>query len=396
MGGGPSPSSPYDDGAVSDRRARRTAAIGTWLPVAVLAPLLVLDAAFTAEGPPVTPLAVLAAVVGCLPLTLRSRLPFVALAPLLTAGIVLVLWQLEPANTIVLIPMVALAEVASRVSRRRSVWMGIAVVPCVVVSILPFADDPADFLAIFFEAIPFCLLALASGDIVRSRREALERTMVAREEEARRRLGEERLRIAREVHDVVAHAMVAINVQAGVAAHVLDRDPDQARSALREIKATSGAALTDLRGTLGVLRDPDGAAPVAPASRLEDLDDLAAGLRAAGVDVTLVVDELPALPAAVHAAGYRIVQEALTNVLRHAQRPSAVRVHVAAREGSAVEIEILDDGADAGAVAAGHGTRGMRERAAAFDGTLTSGPAASGGWRVTARLPIAPPPAGSA
>ena len=95
-------------------------------------------------------------------------------------------------------------------------------------------------------------------------REAIERAAAASEEEALRRLGDERLRIARDVHDVVAHAMVAINVQAGVAAHLIDRDPEQARSALREIKASSGEALADLRATLGVLRDPDAAAPVAP------------------------------------------------------------------------------------------------------------------------------------
>jgi signal transduction histidine kinase len=379
---------PYDESAVTAR-----AAIVTWLPVAVLAPVLVLEAALTAKGPPVTPLAVLAAVVGCLPLALRARLPFLALAPLLTAGIVLVLWQLEPGNTVVLIPMVALAELASRGDRRRSVWVAVAVVPCVMVSVLPFADDTTEFLGVVVRNFALCLLALAAGDIVRSRREAVQRTIAAREQEALRRLGDERLRIAREVHDVVAHAMVAINVQAGVAAHVVDRDPDQARSALRAIKAASGEALTDLRATLGVLRDPDSAAPIAPTSALHDLDDLAAGLRAAGVDVTFAVGELPFVPAAVHAAGYRIVQEALTNVLRHARQPSAVRVTVGAPDGEVVRIEVVDDGAGGGGGAngaPGNGTRGMRERAAALDGTLESGPAAAGGWRVAAQLPIGP------
>jgi len=377
--------------AVAAMPARHAAAIGTWLPVAVVAPVLVADAAFTQGGPPVTAPAVLAAVVGCLPLALRRRLPFLALAPLITAGIVLVLWQLDPANTVVLIPMVALAEVASHGDRRRVVWLGIAVVPFVFASILPFADDAADFVEIVIKVLPFCGLALASGDILRSRREALERASVAREEEALRHLGEERLRIAREVHDVVAHAMVAINVQAGVAAHVIDRDPEQARAALREIKAASGEALTDLRATLGVLRDPDTAAPVAPATALHGLDDLATGLRAAGVDVTVAVDELPPLPAVVHAAGYRIVQEALTNVLRHATRPSGVQVSVGAPDDATLRIEVVDDGAGGGDGAPGNGTRGMRERAAALHGSLTAGPVAGGGWRVAAQLPIAPP-----
>jgi signal transduction histidine kinase len=377
-------------GAVAATPARRAAAIGTWLPVAVLAPVLLADAALTQDGPPVTAFGVLAAVVGCLPLALRRTLPFLALAPLITAGIVLVLWQLDPSKTIVLIPMVALAEAASHGDRRRVVWLGIGVVPFVVASILPFADDPADFVEIVIEVLPFCGLALASGDILRSRREALERAIVAREEEALRHLGEERLRIAREVHDVVAHAMVAINVQAGVAAHVIDRDPEQARSALREIKAASGEALTDLRATLGVLREPDAEAPVAPATALHDLDDLATGLRAAGVEVELDVDALPHVPAVVHAAGYRIVQEALTNVLRHARRPSRVQVSVGAPDGEAVRIEVLDDGEGGADGEPGNGIRGMGERVAALHGTLESGRAAGGGWRVAARLPLAP------
>jgi signal transduction histidine kinase len=382
--------------AMADR-VPLSAATVTWLPVAVLPPLLLLDAALSADGPDVTVLGVLAAVVGCLPLALRRRLSFLALAPLLTAGIVLVLWQLEPGNTVVLIPIVALAEIAGRGDRRRSLWIGVAVVPCVVVSVLPFADNAGEFVGIVVRNFALCLLALAAGDVVRSRREAVERLVAVREEEALRRLGEERLRIARDLHDVVAHAMVAINVQAGVAAHMIDRDPDQARSALRAIKDTSGEALTDLRATLGVLRDPDSAAPVGPGGGLRDLDELAAGLRAAGVRVTLHVDELQGVPAAVQAAGYRIVQEALTNVLRHA-RASAVRVDVTGEE-AAVRIEIVDDGTGAGPSGdgdgAGHGLRGMRERASALSGTLESGPLAGGGWRVLARLPVDPTQAGT-
>jgi signal transduction histidine kinase len=181
--------------------------------------------------------------------------------------------------------------------------------------------------------------------------------------------------------------MVAINVQAGVAAHLVDRDPSQAHSALRAIKATSGEALADLRATLGVLRGDDSAAPVRPAAGLGDLDELAAGLRAAGVRVELDVEDLADVPAAVHAAGYRIVQEALTNVLRHAGA-SVVRV-TAAREGDGVRVEVADDGVGAGAGdgGSGNGLRGMRERAAALSGTVESGPAEHGGWRVRARLP---------
>jgi signal transduction histidine kinase len=367
----------------------RNATLMAWLPVAVLPPVLVLDAALTKEGPAVTLVGVLAAVAGCLPLVLRSRLPFLAFAPLLTAGIVLVLWGIEPANTVVLIPMLALGELAARGDRRRSLWVGLAIAPCVVISVLPFADDAADVVENVVRNFALCLLALAGGDIVRSRREAVERVLAVQEEKALRRLGEERLRIAREVHDVVAHAMVAINVQAGVAAHRLDRDPEQARSALRDIKATSGEALSDLRATLGVLRATDADAPVGPAAGLHDLEGLTAGLRAAGVRVELDVAPVR-LPSPVDAAGYRIVQEALTNVLRHADA-SAVRVRVA-DEDAAVRLEIVDDGAGARAAGngSGHGLRGMRERAAALNGTLESGPAPGGGWRVSARLPVHP------
>jgi signal transduction histidine kinase len=322
---------------------------------------------------------VLAAVVGCLPLLLRRRLSFLALAPLLTAGIVLVLFAVEPSNTVVLIPMVALVELAARGSRRRSVWMSIVVVPCVFVSVLPFADTAADLFSVVVRNLALCLLAIAVGDVDRSRRDSME-------EEARRRLGEERLRIARDVHDVVAHAMVAINVQAGVAAHLVDRDAEQARRALRAIKAASGEALDDLRAALGVLREGDAAPATRPAASLGDLDELAAGLRAAGVRVELDVADVAAVPAAVQAASYRIVQEALTNVLRHAEA-SVARVSVT-REDGALRVEVLDDGVGTGGPGgSGSGVRGMRERAAALSGTLESGPADPRGWRVLARLP---------
>jgi signal transduction histidine kinase len=368
-------------------RSVRTATLLLWLPVAVLPPVLVADAVISSQ--PVTVLGVLAAVIACLPLVLRRRLSFLWLAPLLTAGIVLVLWRLNPGSTVVLIPIVALFELARRGDRRRSLWTGIAVIPCVIVSVVPFADDTAELAQIVIRNVALCLLAIAAGEIIRSRDEAAERSAAAREEEALRRVGEERLHIAQEVHDVVAHAMVAINVQAGVAAHLIERDPDHAREALRQIKDTSGEALADLRGTLGVLRDPGHGAPVGPAAGLDDLEDLTGSLRAAGVRVDLDVDAPGPVPAAVHAAGYRIVQEALTNVLRHAHASSAeIRVR---RDAHAVRIEVTDDGPGAATPrdGAGHGVRGMQERAAALGGTLDSGPRPEGGWRVGAVLPVA-------
>jgi len=362
-------------------RLARSQRFWDWLPVALLPPVLVLDAALNGDGPGVTPAGVLVAIAACLPLVLRRRCGFAVMAPLVTAGVSAVLWQLEPGDTVVLIPAVALAEIASRTGRRRVLWYAAAVVPCVLVGAGPFADGAGELFSILLRNVAYCWLALAAGDAVRSRREAVERAAAASEQEALRRVGEERLRMAQDVHDVVAHAIVEINVQAGVAAHLIDRDPDQARTALRNIKAASGDALTDLRATLGILRGGD--APIAPTER-EDFDGLAAGLRAAGVDVTMRCDPQP--PGVLRTATYRIVQEALTNVLRHA-RATSVRVLVRA-DADAVDIEVRDDGTGGGGSGgAGQGLRGVRERAAALGGSAESGPDPGGGWVVRAKLP---------
>jgi signal transduction histidine kinase len=192
---------------------------------------------------------------------------------------------------------------------------------------------------------------------------------------------------------VVAHAMTAINVQAGVAAHLLERDPGQAYDALRNIKHTSGAALTDLRSTLGMLRDPSSAAPLGPPAGLGDIAELTGGLQAAGVRVTLDIDSAADVPAPVQSVAYRIVQEALTNVARHAQA-SAVTVSVR-RVPGAITVEVTDDGTAAAQAPTGerlgNGVRGMRERAAALGGRLDAGPRDDGGWQVHALLPMSPP-----
>ncbi|MGI8903782.1 MAG: sensor histidine kinase [Solirubrobacteraceae bacterium] len=383
--------------------AERTATLLDWVPVGLLPPVLIADAAISSR--PIGITGIIAAIIASLPLVLRRRLSFPQLAPLLVAGIVLVMWRLHPGSTVVLIPMVALLELARRGDRRHSLWVAVGVIPCVAVGVAPFVPDAAEFAQVGIRNVAFCLLAIAAGEITRSRDESAERDAAAREEAALRRVGEERLRIAQEVHDVVAHAMVAINVQAGVAAHLIGGDPDHARESLLQIKRASGEALSDLRRTLGVLRDPEhgapigvpaapvtpATAPVGPAVGLHHLEELAGSLRAAGVAVSIDVDPFVGVPAPVHAAGYRIVQEALTNVLRHAHA-STVRILVR-REDVAVRIEVTDDGHGTSAAqdGSGHGLRGMRERATALGGTLESGPDPDGGWRVRASLPVATP-----
>jgi signal transduction histidine kinase len=240
--------------------------------------------------------------------------------------------------------------------------------------------------------------SLILGETTRSRRAYLEevegRALEAersREDLARRRAGEERIRIARELHDVLAHRISMISVQSGVGAHLMDRDPDQARSALIAVNHASKEALQELRATLGLLRQVDGPEPRSPAPGLAQLEGVMASATAAGVDVRLNVSGQPRdLPTGVDLAAYRIIQESLTNVIRHA-RSATARIAIDYRRADVV-IEIEDDGhsvKEPGSPAdVGNGLLGMRERAAALGGELEAGPLATGGFRVYARLPL--------
>ncbi|TYK45377.1 sensor histidine kinase [Actinomadura decatromicini] len=206
-------------------------------------------------------------------------------------------------------------------------------------------------------------------------------------EAERRAAGEERLRIARELHDVVGHHLSLINVQAGTALHRYHRDPAQGETALAAIKESSRDALRDLRATLGVLRQADEEAPTAPAPGLDRIGDLVGAARAAGLTVRTRLDGAADPPTEVGLAAYRIVQESLTNVSRHA-RAAEVVVSVADGPGGLL-VEVADDGRGATAVPAGPGSGvdGMRERARALGGELTAGPGPGGGFVVRARLP---------
>ncbi|GAB2911081.1 sensor histidine kinase [Streptomyces mayteni] len=249
----------------------------------------------------------------------------------------------------------------------------------------------------------------AAVDAIRERAERAERT---REEEARRRVAEERLRIARELHDVVAHHIALVNVQAGVAAHVMDTRPDQAKEALGHIRQASRRALGELQTTVGLLRQQDEPiAPTEPARGLAVLDELVEGFTKAGMAVSVHAPAADGpLPSAVDLAAYRVVQEALTNVHKHAGAESSARVRIV-RRGVAVDplldITVEDDGprrdrvaaapaAGLGGMGSGHGLTGMRERAAALHGTCETGPRDEGGFRVRVTLPLRPPGASDA
>jgi signal transduction histidine kinase len=210
----------------------------------------------------------------------------------------------------------------------------------------------------------------------------------SREEQARRRMAEERLRLAREVHDVVGHGLAVISLQAGVAEHLLDSRPDEARRAVAAIRKVSKQALDDLRAELAALRGSLGeGSERAPSPRLEAVPSLVGAMRDAGLSVSLeVTGAVNGLPEVVATAGYRIVQEALTNVARHAQAATAeVRVSVSA---DAVDLEVLDSGRGSrGRATPGSGLAGMRERAVALGGRFEAGDRPEGGFRVWTRLP---------
>jgi signal transduction histidine kinase len=235
------------------------------------------------------------------------------------------------------------------------------------------------------------LIPKLTADATRARRlryETLEARVDLAEQETLRRVAEERLRIAREVHDVVGHGLATITLRAGVADRVAERDPAEVTAALRAIRQISRESLAELSALLGVLR-ADGEAERAPVPDLDALPRLVAGLREAGMDVELEVDANGGgpVPEVVAAAGYRIVQEALTNVARHAGPHARARVKLTRRDG-VVEVEISDDGRGAPtAVEPGGGMTGMRERAAAVGGWFDAGGAPGGGFRVRASLP---------
>jgi signal transduction histidine kinase len=332
----------------------------------------------------------------------RRRWPFAVFAATLAIALLAIAFA-SPSGAISLPVVIAIYTLAQVEQRRRAVLLALLAGIALALARGLFqyrgwsdartAVEPAVALAALFLG-----WALASHRAyiaeIQTRAAEAERT---REEEARRRVDAERLRIARELHDVLAHGIATINVQAGVAAHVLPERPERAAEALRTIKATSKEALRELRGILGVLRDADASEPREPTPGLSQIERLVDATSHAGVPTHVRISgQRRALPATVDLAAYRIVQESLTNVLRHAEGASAlVAIGYAEQE---MTISVDDDGRASTAGSArsngngkahGHGILGMRERAHALGGELDAGPRPDGGFRVHARLPVA-------
>jgi signal transduction histidine kinase len=357
---------------------------------------LLIDPLVSHQVKELTPLAAGLALVTAVPLVLRRRYPLgvlVSVVPLLLACLAVFHPDRAAAGVVVLLVF----TVGLRGHRSRALVVGALMAPAVVAGVLVTSRRlGSDSVAEAVAYLALILGALAAGDAVRARQE-LVRVLAGEEEReraalAQHRFDEQRLRYAHELHDVVGHALVAINVRASAAAHLARREqPASPLAALEEIAATSAEALGELRAALKGLRsdDSDGAPLRPPGAGLTDLGDLIAGVKGAGLTVELEMAAAPTtVPPAIGHAAYRIVQEGLTNVLRHSTAMQAlVRI---GRDEDGLLVEVLDDGQARPAASAGggHGLLGMRERAAALGGTCEAGQVPRGGWRVRARIPI--------
>ena len=350
------------------------------------------------------PLAVLLTLCQTVPVTWRRRAPYAVLAVTTAAAILHLALGFKPTFAEAAM-VVSLYTVAAHRPRRQAVAAALAFAAAMVGYGLiaearypsPFQDSLQAWTLTFIQfAAAFFL-----GDLQRRRLATMAKlealnAQLAEEQELRSRwaVAEERARIARELHDVVAHSVSVMVVQAGAARRTVAVSPDQAATALGQIESTGRQALAELRRLLGLLRDDDGeaTAALAPQPSLANLESLAAAAREAGLPVEVSVEGEPRpLPAGVDLSAYRIVQEALTNSLKHAG-PARARVRVCyGRE--ALEVQVTDDGATTGgngrpAPEGGNGLIGMRERVALFGGTLEAGADPGGGYRVAARLPL--------
>ncbi|NIK62431.1 sensor histidine kinase [Kribbella shirazensis] len=347
---------------------------------------------------------VVLAVVGAVAITFRRRAPITVLV--ITTGVAAAFVIAEQAKSpiVIYLGVAVFTVVLSKDRLTRCVAVIATALVTLVAEVFFVGGDVLDNLGLVF----FVLFSGAIGEAVRNRRAYLreleERALRAersRDEEAQRRVIEERLRIAHELHDVIAHHIALMNVQSGVAAHVLRTQPDEAEHALALVRSGGRTVLQELTVLLGVLRRSGSPLPTAPAPSLNELGALIHSFSAAGVEVDWTPPSaLGDLPDVIELTAYRIVQESLTNVLKHAPTASA-RVRITRAPGS-LTIAVTDTGpsrlrpnesrpAATPAIThlgAGHGLIGMRERVTAVGGELVTGPEPSGGWAVRAVLPL--------
>ncbi|TNC27477.1 sensor histidine kinase [Amycolatopsis alkalitolerans] len=315
-----------------------------------------------------------------LPLLLVRRFPLPVFV-VVYGAVLAYYWSDYPNGPALLLPTVALFVLTRR---RGPLVAGIAGIAVLLVAggIYLAAGGTVAMDASAALVVAWLAAVIGIGTASRNRYAAIRAARERAAEQQYRMAESERLRIAREVHDVVAHSLAMINVQAGVAAHVADRRPEQAVEALRAIKEASASALADLRATVAVLRSGQG---LGPAPSLRQLEELVERARAAGLTVR-VHGSAGELPAPVDGAAYRILQESLTNVVRHAREPSEVDISFERSDGR-LSVRIRDNGREAVAPEPGNGLRGMCERAAALGGQVRAEPV-NGGFEVRAELPL--------
>jgi len=349
-----------------------------------------------------SPTAVLSAAVACGVLALRRRHPLEVLAVSAAASEVFLAHLAHNGGTsgalILLAPLIALFTVADQVERRRGLVLGGCVV--LALALVHIVRRPVMLGSANLAFIALGALAIAAGDSSHNRRAYLaevelraERAELEREQDAQRRLAEERLRIARDLHDAVGHQLALISVQSEVAGRAMDSDAPAAREALGHVKTASRKALGELRDTIGLLRRPgDPVAPVdVPAPGLDGLEELFASLRASGLDIDYCVAGTAAcLAPAADLTAYRVIQESLTNVAKHSAGRKARLTLAYDRHGLHITVEDLVGGANAAADSGGHGIPGMRERVQALGGTFAAGPRPDRTFHVTAALPYQP------
>jgi signal transduction histidine kinase len=351
---------------------------------------LLADAGLKWDSGHLSAAAVVLAGVTSIPLVVRRRYPLGALV-VLAAGLLACLAVFHPNVAAVGVIMLALYTVGLQGRRLLSLLVAAAMAPVVAAAVL--ITSHAGFeVGATLARLALLLIALMAGDARRGRLALVEaraaETEREREAAAVQRFHEERLRLAHELHDTVAHALVGINTRAAAAVHLQRRQPNESYEPLEEIMRSSADALAELRSTLKILRPGAGEAPLRPAQSLADLQELVDRVGGAGVEIDLQLDAIhQQLPAATAHGAYRIVQESLTNVLRHSSaRHAVVRVALVA---DSLTVEVLDDGDTVAhhPASPGHGLQGMTERAAALGGHCEAGMAPSGGWRVRASLP---------